>query len=58
MNVSKEVFEKHIEGFDYAERITWSSPMRWNYYKNGKMIGFRDDSYGDISPEQFEIYEN
>ncbi len=57
IEVSKFDFDLHTANVaDYdIEKIRWSSPVRWNYYKDGKIIGYRYDSYGYENPPAYYI---
>ena len=57
IEVSKSEFQSCITGFTFCEKIRFSSPVRQNYYKDDKLIGYEYDSYGKEFPATYHVKE-
>ena len=57
--VTKEVFEEYTnENCTHWERITWSTPVRWNYFNAlGALIAYYYEPYDKDNPEEFVIVD-
>ena len=57
LQVDKETFYTFLKQFigGTYERITWSSPIRYNFYCGEEMLGYKYDSYGEDLPEYYII---
>lgn len=55
IEVGKSEFEDRIKDHTLCQTIRFSSPIRWNYYKDDELIGYEYDSYGKEFPKTYHV---